>query len=175
MQYSLSANRAWNPQAKWWIFWAQDGLGGSGVVIGSWDAVVWVKVSFKQCLLTSAIDELALMDLNEIRNVGPWVLLKGFVYEAIISWFFSLTAFAWEMAENLVELFLTQLVGKERPECLTARFPAQWVAWKDLDYSNTLLKPYRYSGKEVAHVRFLQCLVWLWIHVLLFSLAGCCG
>lgn len=34
-----------------------------------------MKVSFKQCLLTSAIDELlyelALMDFNEIRNVGP--------------------------------------------------------------------------------------------------------
>lgn len=58
-----------------------------------------MKVSFKQRLLTSAIDELlhelALMDLNEIRNVGPRVLLKGFVYEAIKSWFCTPAGFAW--------------------------------------------------------------------------------
>lgn len=34
----------------------------------------------------------------------------------------SLVLPGWEMAKNLVELFLTQLVCKKRPECLTARF-----------------------------------------------------
>lgn len=44
-------------------------------------------------------------------------LSLGFVVSLILP--------GWEMAENLVEFFLTQLLGKKRPECLTARFPAQ--------------------------------------------------
>lgn len=58
------------------------GSGEARVVTGSRHAAGQVKVSFKQCLLTGRIGELlcelALVESDEIRIAGLWVVFKGF-------------------------------------------------------------------------------------------------
>lgn len=69
------------------------------------------------------------MDSDEIRNSGPRVVLKDFVCESINSCFCGPADFAWLGDGRKPQGALSDPAVREKnPECLAARFPAQWAA-----------------------------------------------
>lgn len=150
MQCSPSANRAWNPQAKWCISELGVRLGRSPSCYRISECCGLSEGQLQTMFADKCNRWVAVWaGFNGLEwNKKHWtlhVVKGGLVYEAINSWFCSPAGFAWlgDGRKPLRGSFWSSWEGKE-PECLTTRFPAQWATWKELYSNATAIKCYSY-------------------------------